>query len=106
VERELFLILQESLANVVRHSGSITAVVHLQRNETETVLEVRDFGKGIHAATVLENDPLASTGVGIASMRERLRSLGGRLEIQSNGEGTVVSALVPCLSRKEDASRD
>jgi PAS domain S-box-containing protein len=105
VERELFLILQEALANVVRHSGSNNAVVHLERLDGEVVLQVRDSGRGMPAATELKDDGFLSTGVGIPSMRERLRHIGGRLEIQSTDQGTVVSAKVPVSADSADEAR-
>jgi signal transduction histidine kinase len=97
-ERELFLILQEALANVVRHSGSNTAVVRMEKKDREIMLQVQDFGNGMPSTTGSENDRLETTGVGIPSMRERLRRIAGRLDIQSGEQGTVISAFVPVLS--------
>jgi len=97
VELALFRVLQESLTNVHRHSGSATADIRLTRKNGSVVLEVVDKGKGI-SPTLLEQsdkDWLGSLGVGLRGMNERIRQLGGRLEISSTETGTVVTAGVP-----------
>jgi len=53
---------------------------------------VQDNGKGISFAKQLELIGSGRSGVGFRGMRERLRQLGGTLEIQSEGSGTVVTA--------------
>jgi PAS domain S-box-containing protein len=97
VATALFRIVQESLANVQRHSGSSTATIRLKASETEIRLEVEDAGRGI-PANVLESDGtnyLHRVGVGILGMRERAHQLGGALEIRSNGGGTTVQVVLP-----------
>ncbi|MCL5670909.1 MAG: PAS domain S-box protein, partial [Acidobacteria bacterium] len=102
VELALFRIVQESLANIHRHSGGREAMIRLQRTEEGLTLIVSDNGHGMDAQTLeklrSEGAPL---GVGVAGMKERLRQLGGQLEISSSRSGTVVSATVPLL-RKEN----
>jgi PAS domain S-box-containing protein len=97
VELALFRILQEALTNVHRHSGSATASVRLFLAGDAAVLEVRDRGRGISSRVLSESgaDWTNSMGVGLRGMNERMRQLGGRLEICSNGDGTVVTANVP-----------
>ncbi len=95
-ETALFRIVQEALANVHRHSGSATARVDLCRANGTVELRVGDAGRGMPA----EPGPVGgghgrSVGVGIGGMRERVRLLGGRLEILSGGDGTTVSVVVP-----------
>jgi signal transduction histidine kinase len=96
VETDLFRVAQEGLSNVVRHSGSAAVIVRLETRASFTVLEIEDFGRGMPAAVM---DALSAgvgeLGVGILGMRERLRQIGGHLEIRSNGKGTVVTASVP-----------
>ena len=96
VEMTLFRIVQESLSNIHRHSGSPTAEVHVEWQGERVNLEVRDNGRGIPAA-ILEhvNVSSAGLGVGIAGMRERVQQLGGTLEIHSDSHGTQVSANLP-----------
>jgi PAS domain S-box-containing protein len=96
-ELALFRVLQESLTNVHRHSGSATAHVRLYVKDGMAVLEVRDKGCGV-PAEVLEQWGKSwqrAIGVGLRGMRERLSQLGGRLEISSDDQGTIVSAMLP-----------
>jgi signal transduction histidine kinase len=95
-EIALFRILQESLTNVHRHSGSSTVEVRLQSSEHEAVFTVRDFGRGmpaelIHGSRSNENH----FGVGLRGMRERVNDLDGNFEIQSGGEGTAITVSIP-----------
>ena len=97
----LYRIVQESLANVYRHSGSRSATIRLSREPGEIVLTVADRGRGIPPG-VLERDlgkqsSGSSPGVGITGMKERARQLGGRLEIQSGIQGTTVTVVLPLL---------
>jgi PAS domain S-box-containing protein len=86
-EIALFRVVQESLANVLRHSGSDIATVRLAHEDGSVVLEIEDHGRGMADA--------AARGVGITGMRERLQHLGGRLEIESDSGGTIVRAVLP-----------
>src|SRR6267143_3688278 len=83
LELTLFRIVQEALTNIHRHSGSPTAEISVFRDAHQVTLQVMDHGGGIPPG-VLESAPNATTavGVGIAGMRERVRQLGGRLEIE------------------------
>jgi PAS domain S-box-containing protein len=96
IEIALFRVLQEALTNVHRHSKSREAEIHLEINEHEALLQVRDHGHGIPAA-VLERFQKASAevGVGLSGMRERVNELGGYLEINSDNQGTLVSVSIP-----------
>ncbi|HTD66593.1 MAG TPA: ATP-binding protein [Candidatus Limnocylindria bacterium] len=95
VEMALFRVVQESLTNVHRHSGSARATIELQRGREEIVLEIQDFGDGISPEVSTGQTPSLALGVGIAGMRERLQQLGGRLQIESSSAGTRVLAVVP-----------
>lgn len=96
VELALFRVVQESLANVHRHSGSSTARIGLIRGSEQTTLEVSDRGRGIAKEMLSKTDGTSgAVGVGIAGMQERLEQLGGRLEIDSDCQGTTVRAIVP-----------
>jgi len=96
-ELALFRILQESLTNVHRHSGSTTAAVKLSRMNGEAILEVVDSGKGISPQLLQDfgENWAGSLGVGLRGMNARVGQLGGKLEVQSTGSGTVVTAHVP-----------
>jgi signal transduction histidine kinase len=96
VEIVLFRVLQESLTNIAKHAGSATVDVLLQVEENVTSFSVRDYGKGISAERLAKmNGSGSDVGVGIAGMRERLKELGGRLEIESDSTGTLLRAAVP-----------
>jgi PAS domain S-box-containing protein len=96
VETAIFRIVQEGLTNIHLHSGSGTASIALTRDCDTIRLRVEDQGQGIAMDRAPESpDVLLPLGSGIPGMRERLRQLGGRLEIASNGRGTSVSAVIP-----------
>jgi two-component system, NarL family, sensor kinase len=96
IEMDLFRIVQESLSNIHRHSGSRTAKIKLERTKSEIILSVRDWGIGMQLHTRWSGltDP-SLQGVGLSGMRQRLRYLGGRLEIESSSGGTTITAIVP-----------
>jgi signal transduction histidine kinase len=86
-EIALFRVVQESLANVHQHSGSTTATVRISQSSGHVCVQVSDLGKG------MPTEPSsASSGVGIKGMCERLRQLGGVLNVHSNGAGTLITA--------------
>jgi PAS domain S-box-containing protein len=104
VERTLFRIVQESLTNIFRHSGSDTASVHIDARSTIVRLEVADKGKGIPADILATlNSCGGQLGVGIRGMRERVRQLGGWLQIRSQPAGTTI---IVTLSIKTSAGDD
>ena len=101
VELALFRVVQESVTNVYRHAGASSASVGLACDAEQVTLVVSDRGCGMGAGTPCAlGAGRASTGVGITGMRERMRLVGGRLEIESGDQGTTVRAIVPL--RQED----
>lgn len=104
IEIVLFRVLQESLTNVHRHSQSASAEIRLEMDAEWVSLRVQDHGVGI-AAEVLKKMRRDGThlGVGLAGMRERINELGGRLEVESNGSGTSIHALIPASLQGEDS---
>jgi PAS domain S-box-containing protein len=95
VELSLFRIVQECLTNIYRHSGSSAASVHLSHSPGEIQLEVSDQGRGM-SREIQENFFAGrSSGVGLRGLRERVRQLGGSLQIHSNGNGTSVLVRLP-----------
>jgi signal transduction histidine kinase len=104
-ELAIFRVLQESLTNVHRHSGSETADVRLLRRDGNAVLEVEDQGKGFNQ-TLLEQggeDWMGALGVGVRGMNERMRQLKGKLEIISQECGTLVRATIPVSHQPRNA---
>lgn len=104
-ELALFRILQESLTNVHRHSGSKTASVRFAVDDQNAFLEITDQGRGLpsQVSALADNSP-GRLGVGIRGMHERVRQLDGSLEIDSNSCGTVVRAKIP-LDTPDSSSR-
>ena len=91
----LFRIAQECLTNIHRHSGSTTALVKLLRTDGEIRLEVSDEGGGINHEIQSKIASGENAGVGLRGMRERVKQLGGSVEVRSNGHGATVLATVP-----------
>ena len=82
----LFRVVQEGLANVVKHGGTTKAVVKVTRDSEKVRLVVRDFGLGFDVST-------QSGGIGLVGMRERLRLCGGCLSVKSAPtQGTELTA--------------
>jgi signal transduction histidine kinase len=95
LEIVIFRVVQECLTNVHRHSGSRTAVVRLNREDSHARVEIRDMGKGIPLAKQLDLSSSGKLGVGVRGMRERLTQLGGSLDVVSDENGTAVIAELP-----------
>jgi len=97
IELAIFRVIQESLTNVHRHSGSAVARIRLEFNAAAATLEVEDEGKGIPSGALESADNATGTlGVGLRGMHERVRQLGGKLELLSGEKGTTVRATIPC----------
>ena len=94
-ETAIFRTVQECLTNIHRHSESPTATIRIAASDNHVRVEVEDRGKGIPPEKQFEMTSAGTPGVGIRGMRERLRQLGGSLDIHSNGKGTLIVAQLP-----------
>jgi signal transduction histidine kinase len=94
MEITIFRLIQESLTNIHRHSGSKTAFIRLTRDEQSVRLEIVDRGSGFTPYTVV-SERHSRPGVGILGMKERVRHFGGTLEFLSSSDGTTVQARLP-----------
>jgi two-component system CheB/CheR fusion protein len=91
----LYRIVQEALRNVAKHAGKTHVKVMLEGLDQRLRLEVRDFGEGF------DMEGSKGNGLGLVSMAERARLIGGTLAVQSAlGDGTAISVTVP-LSERE-----
>ncbi|HEV2396753.1 MAG TPA: sensor histidine kinase [Candidatus Sulfotelmatobacter sp.] len=95
LETAIFRVVQESLTNIHRHSGSSVAKIRLRQRENQVQVEIEDKGKGIPTSKLQEMASAGTPGVGIRGMQERIRQLGGTLEINSGSAGTLVRVLLP-----------
>ena len=103
IETALFRVLQESLTNVHRHSGTSEVDVRFWRAAQAVILEVRDYGRGIPEELLSRSGPIRDFGVGLAGIRERVNELKGDLEIASADPGTMLRAIVPLFSQAASA---
>jgi PAS domain S-box-containing protein len=95
VELALFRVVQESLTNIQRHSGSQRATIRINRN-SDLTLEISDLGPSLPASVQTRKDkPRFETGVGIPSMHERVKLIGGRFDFESSSHGTTVRVTIP-----------
>lgn len=92
-ELALFRVLQESLTNIHRHSGSTTATVRVRADSGQVLLEIEDQGRGRGEDN--GSSSRSGPGIGTLGMRERLNELAGVLEIASDESGTRVRAVIP-----------
>jgi PAS domain S-box-containing protein len=97
VELVLFRVVQESLTNVHRHSGSASARIRLTQSVEKVEVEIADCGKGIPAERQRQMK-VAQIGVGVRGMEERVRQFGGTLHIESTPSGTTVTVAIPLSS--------
>jgi PAS domain S-box-containing protein len=87
----LYRVLQEALQNVVKHSGSRHALVSVHGGGNDINLTVKDSGLGFDP-----HEAMRGRGLGLTSMKERLKLIGGQLSIHSErGRGTMIHALAP-----------
>lgn len=93
IELALFRIVQEGLMNTHRHSGSAKTAIRLRADQQSVHMEMQDAGKGFSPQQP-DGLPMA-LGVGIASMRERVKQLGGQIEIESGSNGTTIRVILP-----------
>jgi len=98
VEITLFRVIQAALVNVQLHSGSKMATVRIAHDTHKLMLEIIDQGCGFTPEAIKKGDSMRASGVGLISMKERLRLIGGRLEIDTGNRGTILRGLVPISS--------
>jgi PAS domain S-box-containing protein len=96
VELALFRVVQESLTNIHRHSGSLQAKIRIEREPRKLTLEISDKGRGISGSPLRRNGKMSfGLGVGIPSMHERVTLIGGQVDIESDSSGTTVRVTKP-----------
>ena len=95
MEIAIFRMVQECLTNIHRHAGGTSAAIRVREEDRQVLVEIQDQGKGIPLEKQKDLTSSVRAGVGFRGMRERLRQLGGVLEIRSDSAGTAVTATLP-----------
>lgn len=93
LETAIFRIVQEALTNVFRHAGANNVWITLAQRGVQTMVTVRDDGRGI-GAKIAELQP-ESLGVGIRGIKQRAKEFGGELRVSNANPGTIVEVVVP-----------
>jgi PAS domain S-box-containing protein len=103
VETVLYRIIQEGLHNVVKHANAKNVSIHLTHSYPDLILTIKDDGVGFNQNENTMSSGARHQGIGILGMRERIASVGGRLEVRSKpGRGTLIRAEVPVGGMKRD----
>lgn len=95
LETAIFRVVQECLTNIHRHSGSPVARIRVRRHDDLVAVEIEDKGRGIPPEKQEEMATTGTPGVGVRGMKERIRQLGGTLDIDSSNKGTLVKLQIP-----------
>lgn len=93
--RYALALLAIAIALQIASFGESSANVRIFRHDDRVLVEVEDQGKGIPQDKLIEMDSVGLPGVGIRGMRERIRQLGGHLEISSSSNGTTIRVRLP-----------
>jgi signal transduction histidine kinase len=97
----LFRIAQEAFTNILKHSAAKSVDITLDADEDAIVMQISDDGKGIPAGRLT-----AVGSHGLASMRHRVRALGGRLDIRSPPSGgTILLVRIPAINAVQRAAQ-
>ncbi len=104
METALFRVIQQSLANVHRHSGSLVACLRIASDGESLTVEISDEGCGIPPETLKGfYSGTKLSGVGIAGIRERTKSMGGHFDIRSGEKGTTIQVRLPLVASTQSA---
>jgi signal transduction histidine kinase len=98
-------VVQECFTNIHRHSGSKSAAISVSLYEGNISVELQDRGKGM-SVEKLSGIHSNGSSVRIRGMSERVRHLGGKISIESDGSGTTVSVSLPTPLVPRRASND
>jgi len=96
IELVIYRIFQESLTNIVKHARATKVEIILTYSHPHVILTIRDNGVGYGDTTKKMKANKKNEGIGLLSMRERVLSLGGSLEVSSTpGKGMTIRADIP-----------
>lgn len=98
IEIVLFRVCQEALTNISKHAGATEVKVILKLTEDEGYLQISDNGKGFDVVSYLRTKQ--NKGIGLFSMRERVRGVGGWIEMKSkHNQSTTITVRIPMKDR-------
>jgi signal transduction histidine kinase len=104
LENAVFRVVQQSLANIHRHSGSLVAQIKINADVENVFAEICDEGKGIPEDLLRGfHDGTRLVGVGMAGMRERIVDMGGHFDLRSGDKGTTVAVRLPLPANSQIA---
>ncbi len=96
IEIVLYRILQEALNNVVKHAEADQIIVKLTYSHPQVIMVISDNGKGFHPEEAEASAGFGKGGIGLISMKERVASGGGSIDIRSvEGKGTMIKITLP-----------
>jgi len=96
IELILFRIFQEGLTNIVKHAQATRVEIMLTYSHPRVMLTIRDNGIGFNATDIRNEKELFTKGIGLISMKERVISFGGHIDILSaQGKGTTIRVDIP-----------
>jgi PAS domain S-box-containing protein len=98
IETSIFRVIQEAITNVHRHSHSPDARIEIHQQTDRVFVRIRDFGVGIPVDQSTGRLATA-TGVGVGGLRERIKHLGGQVNIVAAEPGTLVEAAIPLFPK-------
>ncbi|MDO3408793.1 sensor histidine kinase [Saccharibacillus sp. CPCC 101409] len=102
IERQLFLIVQEAMANIVKHAQASMVSLSLRESERQVQLSISDDGRGFSGGAAQKQG-----SYGLSTMRERAEKLGGRAEILTKpGAGTTIRVHIPKFSEGKAVEED
>ncbi len=101
-EINIFRIIQESVNNIIKHSDAQSGFVGIRRNGSSIIIIIEDNGKGFNTADAALKQKF-DEGLGLKSIAERVRLIGGSLSIVSNaGIGTKITITAACINEKKN----
>jgi len=95
METHLFRVAQVRLSELAHRSGNVQAIVRLNRQGEQVVLQIEDFHSDAPFPATAVMPETRNADLAILAMQQRLHKIGGRLEIRSNSQGTMLTASVP-----------
>ena len=96
----IYRIFQEALTNIGKYAQASRLTIAMQREDGQVAFMVADNGRGFKVDEVLGGDP-SCRGLGLMAMKERVRMMGGTLEIKSEeGKGTRITFIIPVSANR------